>query len=437
MSNFVRDERGDNYKKAIVFTIVFLLLVTGLFYGINRFRNKEKDDASSHFSACKLSYKESSKLLLGEDIEEVFEIKDYLYYGETLSLFEDVYDIQNKDAVIGRNIVLTNLCSKDEVMAQSYYLVTGEVDNRIPLDALEDGFYSISIAYNMLNRRAYSSTVVNSEFVTIRRNGEVKKVTLIADKSILDTEKKKDLLDRNYFYLKVETVEPNEEIYDIVIDPGYHYDNGDYVEYGQTINGLNKTEETYKAALIIQKRLEEYGLKVLITRDDGSSKRLTYGIGGRLDRAYSSKAKYYVDLQMSSAQSSELKGTQIDYSSFASSKMAVSILNYFLSHTDLESTGNKGSGNIKGVVPSARIDGYDGRMTIRESGGRILGAGVFSEKAKLNASFAKDNRYGMQAITIEYIYLTNKKEAKYWSENYKDIALATADALLNYLEIEK
>jgi len=116
--------------------------------------------------------------------------------------------------------------------------------------------------------------------------------------------------------------------------------------------------------------------------------------------------------------------------------MATAILTYLLDNTDLISTGNTGKGNIPGVLPSGVIDNYDGRMVIRESGGRILSAGTFSEKAiEENASFALNQRDGLQTFTINYIYMTNPEEAALWVSNYEDYGIKTAEAIASYLGV--
>ncbi|MPM56909.1 hypothetical protein SDC9_103726 [bioreactor metagenome] len=117
--------------------------------------------------------------------------------------------------------------------------------------------------------------------------------------------------------------------------------------------------------------------------------------------------------------------------------MASAILTYLLDNTDLVSTANKGSGKLAGVLASGVINNYDGRMVIRESGGRILAAGTFSDKAREeNASFALNERNGMQTFTIEYIYITNPEEAEKWVKNYQEYGEKTAEALASYLKIE-
>ena len=433
MPKYYRNKQKEQLTKSIIAIAVFVFLIIGGYSLFNYIKEANDKSLEGSLQICSLNYKDTLAKINGENYENAFEIKDYLYYGETLNLFEDTYDINQKDGLVGRTIMLTNLCTGSEMV----YLIDGKIDGQIPVESLEDGFYSVKIVYDLVQRRAYSEDAINDVFYTVRRDGVSKEITLIADQHLFDTEDNDDVLDRNYLFIQVKTVETPEDVYDVVIDPGHSSeDTGSYVEYGGTANGLVEAQETYKIALVIKEKLESYGLKVLITRKDAGEVVNTYGEDGRLYRAYASKAKYYLDIQLSVASSASIKGTQIVHSSFTSSKMATAILTYLLDNTDLISTGNTGKGNIPGVLPSGVIDNYDGRMVIRESGGRILSAGTFSEKAiEENASFVLNQRDGLQTFTINYIYMTNPEEAALWVSNYEDYGIKTAEAIASYLGV--
>ena len=137
---------------------------------------------------------------------------------------------------------------------------------------------------------------------------------------------------------------------------------------------------------------------------------------------------------MGSASNTALRGTQVIYSSFSSNRLASTVYNEILEGTSLVSTGN---GSNPGILASGKLNGYDGRMMIRESGGRILGAGTFSEKAASeNGSFARDSRFGMQTITLEYAFLSNPEDMAIWDQQQELIAEKTAAGLARYLGID-
>ncbi len=433
MPVYYKDQRKESIKKSLFLIVLFLITFFTSAYLLDKYQRNEMIKSDGILTICGLDYKESIELINQQDQDDTYLISDYLYYGETLNLFNSVYDIKSNDDIIGRTIILKNLCTGDELV----YLINGKIDSQIPVETLVDGFYSINIVYDLIQRSAYSKEIIDNTFYTVRRNETSKRIRLIANKEVFGNDEISSDQQYNYLYLEVQSNNDDTDVYDIVIDPGHSStDTGNYVEYGGKANGLIEAEETYKIALVIKDELEKYGLKVLITRNDETEVVDTYGENGRLYRAYQVDAKYYFDLQMRVASNPNIKGTQIVHSSFTSNKMATAIFNYLVDNTDLVSTGYTGSGKIPGVLASGTIDGYDGRMVIRESGGRILEAGTFSELAQQeNASFAKNERNGLQTFTIEYIYLTNPDEAKAWQENYQEYGKKTAEAILSYLNV--
>ena len=64
-------------------------------------------------------------------------------------------------------------------------------------------------------------------------------------------------------------------------------------------------------------------------------------------RMYEAKAKYYLDLQMMSSSRTSIRGTQVIYSSFSSSRFASTVYNEIIEGTSLVSTG---SGKNKGIL---------------------------------------------------------------------------------------
>lgn len=435
MPRYYKYEQREKVKKSLLMIVIFFVLFFGSLYTYRYFNDRQQKSAEGIFTVCALNHKDTINKIKSEDFTEVYLVNDYLYYGETLNLFHEKYDIKNKDNIIGRTLILTNLCTGDEMV----YLLNGFIDSQIPVESLDDGFYSVKVVSDMIQRRAYSDHLIDDVFYTIRRNGMSKEVRLIADKDLFSNEQYPDVLDRNYLYIEISTKPTPDDVYDIVLDPGHNSrDNGDYIEVGAKANGMIEAEETYKLAMVIKDELEKMGLKVLVTRNESGEVVNTYGENGRLDRAYQSQAKYYLDLQMRAANSPKTGGSQIVYSSFSSNKMATALFNYVIENTDLRSTGYSGAGKISGVIPSGKINGYDGRMVIRESGGRILAAGTFSEMAIAeNASFALDAVHGLQTFTFEYIYLTNPDEALNWQENYRLYGVKTAEALVNFLRINE
>ena len=61
---------------------------------------------------------------------------------------------------------------------------------------------------------------------------------------------------------------------------------------------------------------------------------------------------------------------------------------------------------------------------------------MYSESSRENASFAADNRRGMQALTIQYAFLSSPQDAQVWTSQQEEIAQATAEGIAKALRIE-
>ncbi len=375
---------------------------------------------------------------LNQSFEAILEVNDYFTYGETLSLFNETYDMFSRDLFVGKTIILVNVCTEEERV----YMIEQAIDGQIPIEDLQPGFYEVFVMHQLNRHRLVTNEVMDELVTSVVRNGKMTAARLRSDRYLLNASREEEAkLDRHYLFFEVyeEEVDLTADTrpYDIVIDPGHSSRDNGFAEYGWQANGLSEAVENYKMAVALKEEFESYGLKVLILRGEDELVN-SYGIDGRLDRAYMSGAKYYLEVQMVGSPNPQLYGTQVAYSSYASSRMPASIFKYLIENTRLESTSNRGSGNIVGVIPSPRADGFDGRMMIRESGGKATTAATFSQLAQeQNSSFALNNRRGLQALTIEYIYLTHPQSAEYWQQEYVEYAKKTVEGYARYLGLSK
>lgn len=383
-------------------------------------------------SICELSHQKSRELFVDREYENLIEVNDYFAYGETLNLFNEVYELQTPDLFVGKTIVLVNLCDQNERV----YMIERNVDGQLPLEDLPHGFYEIYIMHNLARHRLFAPQLMDERFTTIRRGEDTKQVRLLADAFLLENNRDGNpTFDRNYAFLEVSPIELDDQVFDIMIDPGHSNKDNGWLDLGLQANGLVEAEETYKMALALKAEFEKYNLKVGITRDEDEVVN-TYNIDGRLHRGYQSQAKYYLEVQMVGNNNPEVYGTQIVYSSYASPKLPATLLKHLVENTNLQATNIKGTGNIAGVVPTIRVNGFDGNMVIRESGGQALAAATYSEKSKENEAFAFENKRGMQTISIEYIYITHPKSAQEWVKNYETYAKETVLGFMKYADVE-
>ncbi len=412
--------------------LVFLAVVLA-FTGLDFLLKYERKEKVNVYGICGVNDAATRTILEKEaTTEQTIQVSDYLFYGETLNLFSEPYKIDQKDFLVGKTIILKNICTQEEKM----YILEKNVDSQIPLEDLEEGFYSAYLLQDTKTSRLVATDLIKEEFYTVTRNGMNHKVTLLADQSMFNNEEDTtDYLTEQFLLIKVEEEKAPTNIYDVVIDPGHFSHDSGYLEKGIQLNDHIEADETYRIAVLLKEKLESYGLKVIITRNSDSDIVNSYGLEGRLHKGYGVKAKYYLDLQMLRATNTSVRGTQVVYSSFSSNRFANIVLSNIVQNTSLVTSG---VGKIPGVVAGGRLNGLDGRMMIREAGGKALAAATFSDKANSeNGSFAFDNRFGMQAIIIEYIYLSNLADIEVWDAEIENIAQSTADGVARYLRIKE
>jgi len=364
--------------------------------------------------------------------ENVTSVGDYFFYGESLVLTSQPYQkLSTTNDFVGSQLVLVNTCNKKEVVIEP----NGKLDQFIELGKLDNGFYEIYVQQGDVRSRLYSDKLIEAQMYTVLRAGQRKSVQLLANPVLLDqAETQTPSLDRGYLFLKVAKGEVPETVLDIMLDPGHNSnDLGEWIEKGSSENGIVEADELHRFAVDVQTKLTKAGFRVGVTRDLAEVLN-TYGIDGRINRTIDAQAKYYIELQMVGIDDKTASGTTVWYSSYASNTFADAVLQGVLKDTGLTNSGIMGDGEVPGVAPVPRYDGFDGSMTIREVGGIALQAARYSSKAENeNGAFAR-TVYGVQGITIEYIYATNANDVAKWNTGYDKLVEATAQAIINYFK---
>lgn len=410
----------------LVFTLIYLL--------INLFIPQETPREIN--SIC--TYDETKSVnLLTKEYENKYEINDYLFYGESLSFFKDKYNPQIADELQSKTIRLINLCNNDEILFQ----LSNTFDRQISLQEIPTGFYEVYVVNNLENYRMTSNEEFRDSFHTITRNNMTKKIDVIATKNYPNAESGTE---QTYVFLSVEEDKPQEDSIDILIDPyGGSDDTGYGVDYGFEANGLIENDEMFKAALILKEKLESYGLKVGITKNDVNQEINTHGADGRIIQGYKQNAKLFISLQLNKHPLSEVNGMEITHSNYMSPALANTIIN------GVSQVGLIGNILIPGTLADGvrtplLVDGsqgqaiYDGNSYIRETGGYATLAGSMNESMQeLNREFAFENRKGMQSIVVHLLYMSNPKDYKLWVDNKEGLLSNMADSIALYLNVEK
>ncbi|MDF9823794.1 N-acetylmuramoyl-L-alanine amidase [Breznakia sp. PF5-3] len=420
-----------NYKVAVPLLILTIFIA---YFAVNLLL-KETSVTKENYSVCDFS-NEKTKTVLDKKFKDTYAFNDYLFYGESLSLFKDTYTGEDSDDMSGKTLKLKDVCS-DQTYA---FVLDRKVDRRILLGNIKPGFYEMYLVEDLKEKRLYANDTISESIYTVTRNGKNTKVEFIANQKLLADYKV--TLQQPYAFLNVQEKKVAKNEYDIVIDPA---GNDNSLSNGASGNGISEAEEAYKAAKMLKEKLEAKGLKVLILRDE-NEKIDTYGKNGRLAKAYQVRAKYYIRLGFAEDGDSNLHGFNIFYSEH-STKMLASQIGYdFGKKTKLEgSTIYMGVNDDVGVISAglveSELDGrsvYDGDLYVRETGGKATQAGMYSEHAKEGtASFAKDNIYGMNAINLYFGFISNKSDITYWKEEKELIIDVLANSITTYLNIEE
>ncbi len=405
---------------------LILLLYFVVTFAASFFHKPEPDP--NIYKICTYSGRETLQKVSEEKREEIVLLKDYNYYGESLNLYFETYSMtQSSFATMkGQTLVFVNMCSGEETVFEPEM----EIDSQINLGKLAGGFYAVYIKSGETYKRVYFDSKLTQDtiFYTVTRGGKRAKVQLIGDATLFNEENATaDVLDHNYLYVRVDMEDVPEvtSVYDVVITTAPSLTlNASVV--GAKANGITEAEELWKMAEIIKQQLEEAGLKVRIIKESYDESIMYYGAGGVLERAYQSKAKYMLNLDMLGANS---YSTPDIYCSYLAKGNVGSSIAEALKQTPL---------NTLELVKSGKTDnGFDDTYEIREAGGILLGAGEYSASSRANESFATNNRYGIDTVLIVYIDINKAADVKILTANQEAIAKATAQGLLKYLNIEK
>ncbi len=415
----------------------FILIVLSGYILYNLLFPKELLLKSPSFVICDYSQTKTQSVLNELKYDETIELKDYLFYGETLNIYNAPYDITVPDYFIGKTIKLRNVCDGNEWV----YMLGKNADEQIPLENLPIGFYEVFIVDSLKEKRLIATNELYDEFFTVRRNGLYKKVDIVADRDLIEKENDTSpIMDKNYFFIRVmnQTLEEdNHAIYDVYIDAAHNTESNNYVEKGRSVNELVEANELYRLAVGVKEKLEAKGLRVLLSREKEEDVINQYGIDGRLYKAYQANVKHYIEFNLNFTTNEDTRGSRIIYSSYSTNKFATSLFKSFMLTPGLVPYGRDTKSNIAGVVSSSRFNNLDSYPVIREAGGRILSAGTVSDLAiDQNSSFNKDERKGMQSVSLELFFISSPLDVNVYQNEFDRMTSNIADGYIKYLGIE-
>jgi len=431
MKKVKRDARSRRRKIRWKIVLPFLVLISLILYIILTLMFPHKVEViQPKYTVCDYSLSKAQAVFKTMSYSDTDNLAEHLYYGETLNIYNEPFELGKIDPFVGKTVILRNICDGTELV----YMMESNIDRQIPLDALPQGFYEVYVMENLVKTRLIAQDSFYDEFYTIRRhNGLGMEIEIVADKDLIESPlENQTILDKNYVFIRVTEKEVPEAIYDVVIDPSkYQTSDNNIIK-----NDVNVAEALFDSATLLKEKLEAYGLKVFITRDNEIIDR--WGLDGRMAKIYNVKAKYYIALDINDSPNANDKGARIIYSHYTSNRFATAIFDAYLQQDDLTIYGVGSPGNKLGII-SGRIleDKMDVNTDVRETGGKILGAAKYSETAAENESFALNNPYGVQSILLDLLFISNQHDYDLYTTQHdaliENIALGFAD----YLQLEK
>ena len=430
MKKVKRDYRSRRRKIRWKIVLPLLVLMLLMVYILVTLLNPHKIKVvEPKYTVCDYSLSKAQAVFKTMSFTDTVELKEHLYYGVALNIYNVTFERGKTDPFVGKTVILRNICDGTELV----YMMESNIDRQIPLDSLPEGFYEVYVMENLVKTRLVSPEVVYDEFYTIRRNnGLGMEVEVVADKDLNEpTTEGTTILDRNYVFIRVIEKEVPAAIYDVVIDPSKYQAVGDTV----VKDDVDVAQALVVSANLLKEKLEAYGLKVYVTRGNEIMDR--WGDDGRMIDIYNTKAKYYIALDINSSNNPNDKGARIIYSHYTSNRFATAVFDRYMALDDLTIYGVGSKGNKLGIISGKIDDLMDVNTDVRETGGKILGAAKYSLSATENAAFALNNPYGVQAILLDLLWITNTHDYEIYTTQHETLINNIALGFADYLQLEK
>ena len=411
------------WKVIIPFFIILVLIVVLLVFLVKMLIGWIAGGSDKRNSLyCPSGSVKTVEKLLKQNYPQTETIGDTFFYGESLIVTSDIYNSINKANAYNRKTVkLINICSKKEYT----FTLNEKFDEYILVDTLPVGIYEVYLQINEQDVRLKAEDKIANKLYTVSSGNSVNLVEVIADKEYFTKISAESVLSDNYLFVSVtKTMLPN-DVYDIVIDPEFN-DKDDDTESNEVYVDDKEAELLLDMANLVAEELRSKGYKVLVTRDGLDDHMLSYGENGRVYRTVSAQAKYYIGLTLSNSVDEKARGAQIAHSYYSSDKLADALYQTLLE--------KKLTFKQKPVNATRTSTDYDNVIDIREIGGIALQAASFSSFAqKENGKFAYTVN-GVNGVSVNLGYLSNKEDIDALNQEYKTWAKALATGLDNYIK---
>jgi len=427
-------------KKIIIIIIVVLLAAGGYYYYKNIF------------------LKDYIPVL--ETEEEKAIITEYYIYGNYLSMEGSIDKV---DATYDKiDLILYNGEFKsyeievNKTVNKIDFSFDTEINKGMYIDDIEVGEYPMFIRLSYLDeeKSTEEEQKYTYKYYVLDNQTDYKETTYYT----LSKYNNKILINskNNYNTMMFNITKNNDqEIYDIVIDPGHGgIDGGAENKKAKLV----ESDVTLSFSKTLKKELENLGYTVKLTREEDSLSENDYfdeyNEGGRAVISHEVNAKYLLSIHMNSSTASYVKGFEIYTPDNIDYTLAETIRDNIIDNTDMTASTNKTHRVEDGIYThtfseyeiDAALKGYDNKgykrynvttesnylYMIRETGGIMTGAYVDdSNPEKVGVNPYYDSNVGTEAYLLELGYITNTKDLDIIQNKEEEYAKAIATAFNN------
>mgnify|MGYP002868771991 CR=1 FL=1 len=359
--------------------------------------------------------------------EEVFNVTKYYIYGTHLNIEGNISLNDDLSLVLynGEFIYIDLITDNDK------YIISNYVNDGLYLDDIELGKYYLFVSSKYLDDNgneqykyyALNNTTDYNETVYYSMSNYNKKI-------IINSE-------TEYPTMMMNVITNNDDdIYDIVIDPGHGGMDG-----GASSGGYSERDFTMDVALKVKEKLNDLGVKVKLTREEDSLTRNDllpeYGVHGRAVISSEAHAKYLFSIHMNSNTYSSVNGLEVYTAKNINYDFAKVIVENIINKTGLSYSLNRVNKMYNSIYTrnftsseiQGSIEGYDKKginayeittnsnyyYIIRETGGIITGAYVDDrnenlEKNSIPGNPSYNSNIGTEAYLLELGYITNPQD---------------------------
>ena len=210
----------------------------------------------------------------------------------------------------------------------------------------------------------------------------------------------------------------------------------DGVEVGAVSKRMEEPKEAYEFSKMVQKKLQEVGLRVRLSRSQDETNSY-YGKNGRTGRGYQQQAKLFLSLGM--IEDEDLVYPFIRTSPYTNASLANEVA-YTLDKANIELSNLGYHDSLqKGVIFDEKIiDDKEKKQpqelypALRESGGKSTYAGTL-DFAKENKKYK--NAYGMDSIIFYFANVGKAESVDYYVANKEKMANQIVAAIIDYYQI--